>query len=292
MFQQIIYINLKHRKDRLENVLNQISKIKKNNNVIRIDAINGKTLDLQNLSQSLVTKNGINDAINNNLSMGIPLTRGAIGCALSHREAFKKIIEKNINAALIVEDDISINELYNDTIHELYMNKPDDYDIIYLGYHDATIKYIYEQINDTFCKAYIVYGLFGYIVTNNGAKKLLDIFPISKQIDSEISYNFHNIKGYIVSPNKRIIQSDESEKNIQFGTDIQIRELYTNNNQKISFRDKISNRAADFVEGFAPNKTCFSKNFFVILFFLFIILFIFSKINGSFKKLCYKIIPI
>lgn len=236
MFQQIIYINLKHRKDRLENVLKQILKIDKKNNAIKINAIDGRTLDVNNISQLLITQNGMDDAINNNLSVGIPLTRGAIGCALSHREAYIKIINDKINVALIVEDDITIDEnKYKKVIDEIYINKPDDYDIIYLGYHDATIKYIYEKINDIIYRSNIVYGLFGYIVTNKGAKKLLNIFPISRQIDTEISIHFDKINSYIVHPEKRIIFSDESDKNIKFGTDIQIRETLSPHNQHVDY---------------------------------------------------------
>lgn len=287
MFQQIIYINLEHRIDRLENVLKQISKINKNNNAIKINAIDGKTLNINNMSQSLVTQNGINDAINNNLSVGIPLTKGAIGCALSHREAYIKIINNNINAALIVEDDITIDEgIYKKLIDEIYNDIPNDYDIIYLGYHNATIKYIYEKINNVFFRANIVYGLFGYIVTNNGAKKLLDIFPISKQIDTEISLHFDTIKGYIVSPEKRIIFSDESDKNLKFGTDIQLRELYKNNRINDTYHINIINK----------NLNNDKKNVILlrckILFYILLILLIILKFNGSFKKFCNKIIPI
>jgi hypothetical protein len=100
---------------------------------------------------------------------------------------------------------------------------PDSYDIIFLGYHPSSIKYIYGNVNYTFVKSDKVFGLFGYIVSYNGAKKLLDIFPIDEQIDTEIHKNFNKIDAYLVDPKKRIIISDPSEYAKEFGTDIQKR---------------------------------------------------------------------
>lgn len=242
MFDDIIYINLEHRKDREKNVLTQLKKIK-NSKIHKINAIYGNKLVMENISEKLINKKGKDDAFNNNLPVGIPLTKGAIGCALSHREAYIYIIKNNLNAALIIEDDITIDDNFMEKINELNDNKPNTYDIIYLGYHNATNKYIYINY-DKFSKAYIVYGLFGYIVTYIGAQKLLDIFPINKQIDTEISLHFDKINAFIVNPNNRIIFSEESNIYSKFGTDIQIREKFTNdihlckkikNNYKIIF---------------------------------------------------------
>ena len=109
---------------------------------------------------------------------------------------------------------------------EIESHIPKDYDILFLGYHDTSIKYFYGQLSDWYQKADKVYGLFGYIVTNQGAQKLMDIFPITFQIDTEIPYNFDKINAYVVSPKKRIVFSDQSSIYTKFGTEIQVREHF------------------------------------------------------------------
>ena len=94
-------------------------------------------------------------------------------------------------------------------IVNIYKYAPQNFDILFLGYHDTSIKYIYKIINKYIEQASSVYGLFGYIVTQSGAKKLLDMFPITKQIDTEISMSLSHIDAYVVAPEYRLIFSDE-----------------------------------------------------------------------------------
>src|SRR5438445_13851154 len=104
MFDKIFYINLDRRPDRDKNVKSIISKFKLQDKIIRVPAIDGSKLNLNTVSKTLITKNGLDDAKNVNQKAGIPLTPGGIGCALSHRTIWKKIFEDdNISCALILE---------------------------------------------------------------------------------------------------------------------------------------------------------------------------------------------
>jgi len=44
------------------------------------------------------------------------MTPGEIGCALSHRLAYKIIVERKVERAIILEDDISLDENFNDIL--------------------------------------------------------------------------------------------------------------------------------------------------------------------------------
>jgi glycosyl transferase family 25 len=262
MFDKIFYINLAHRTDRDKNVKEQIKKIypdsqKMNNILEKIDGVYGNKLDIPNLSSDLITNEGKSDAMNNSSALHIPLTKGAIGCALSHRKAYQKIIDDNLNSALILEDDITIDPQFMKKITQILQNCPNDYDVLFLGYHKWSILYLQKNINNLISQSSAVFGLFGYIVSNKGARKLMNIFPITKQIDSEISSYFREpeiktlsdfienktygrylnlipknenknftVNAYIVNPNHRLIFSDESDTSTRFGTDIQIRESF------------------------------------------------------------------
>jgi glycosyl transferase family 25 len=220
----IYYINLDRRPDRKQNIQNLLKYFDLEKITERISGVDGSKLDLDNIPKDIITPAGIADAKDKNKMVYVLLTPGGIGCAMSHRNAYKKIIDNNLSSALILEDDIRIDRDFHKKLHYL-MNKAEEfnYDVMFLGYHPSSIKYIKEQVNDVFVRSSRVYGLFGYVVSNAGAKKLLDLYPIDKQIDTEISDNSSNLNMLLVIPEYRIITSDPSEVAHEFGTDIQFR---------------------------------------------------------------------
>jgi len=234
LFDKIIYINLDRRTDRNLNVIEQLNKVGLLEMAERFSAIDGKKLDLNKLDRNIITLEGIEFAKKSDI-IYTHLTLGAIGCAMSHRAIYQKIIDENINSCLILEDDITLDDRFIDQIkiieNELKVNDY-DYDLFFLGYHPGST---YDE-NKKFKK---VYGLFGYIVTKSGAKKLLDLFPITYQIDTEITRNTNKINIFGVDISNRIILSDQSQYSYKFGTDIQIKDNGVNGvngvNKKIKY---------------------------------------------------------
>jgi GR25 family glycosyltransferase involved in LPS biosynthesis len=281
MFDKIFYINLQHRKDRNQNVTDQLIKINKYNISERLDAVYGVNLNIQTLPSNLITDKGKEDALNDNQQLYTYLTKGAVGCALSHRKAYEKIIKDNIKAALILEDDITFDDNFNEKLKVLEKNILIDYvgyDILYLGYSSPSLYNNNVKINDYFMKPVVVYGLFGYIVTNNGAKKLLDIFPITSQIDTEISNNFNKINAYIVTPENRIIFSDPSSIDTKFGTDIQVR---TNQVQVLQFASDPPLKNTPNIDGMLFDEVILSMMLMIIIILLiFVVIIIYLKINN------------
>ena len=224
MFDKILYINLNRRPERNKNVTEQVSKINLQYITERVEAVDGSAIDITKIPSDIISIEGKVNAMNDDLKAGLPLTRGAIGCALSHKKVYEKIINDNLQSALIIEDDITFDDNFMDKLKIISYNTPKEYDIIYLGYSDGSIQHIGPNVtNDTFIKSDKIYGTFGYIVTKEGAKKLLDIFPITNQIDSEISAHFDKINAYALIPEKRLIMSEPSSLTSKFGTDIQFR---------------------------------------------------------------------
>lgn len=224
---QIFYINLPHRKDRKKNVIQQVTKVDRLEDLERVDGVYGDKINIKNMSSSLVTKQGKRQATAKNIRVYVPLTVGAIGCALSHRKVYQKIIDQDLDYALILEDDITLDKNFNTKFEEIMRNAPSDFDVIYLGYHNSSLKNI-KPYSKHFSIPDRVYGLFGYVVTRQAAEKLLKVFPITRQIDSDISDRLNsnkpgNIRAYITQKRYRIIVSDESDESSRFGTDIQHR---------------------------------------------------------------------
>ena len=224
IFDKILYINMNKRKDRNLNIINLLTKYNLLDISERIEGIDGNKLKMNDtIVKQNITKTGINDVINNN-GLYITLTKGGIGCALSHKKCYEYIIKNNINHCLILEDDII---LPNDFIQRLkylsnnYVSLDENYDMLFLGYHNAHINTKIDNYEFYF-KPERIYGLFGYIVSLEGAKKLLNIFPLTLQIDSEISNNLNKLNAYCLNKNFCMIYSEPSSSVSQFGTDIQV----------------------------------------------------------------------
>lgn len=95
---KIFLINLDRRPDRLQYVQHQMERL--NLDFTRISAVDGQFLSME--TQSLI-----------NIEQFIIETKkkpvlGELGCALSHRKVWEKIIDENIEYALILEDDVKI----------------------------------------------------------------------------------------------------------------------------------------------------------------------------------------
>ena len=73
-----------------------------NTHVERVSAIDGKTMSWTELNRHF-------DAQLNRLQYHKTLTAGEIGCYLSHRKTWSKIIEENLDFALVLEDDFILN---------------------------------------------------------------------------------------------------------------------------------------------------------------------------------------
>jgi len=68
---------------------------------------------------------------------GSRLTRGQLSCALSHYNIYKKIVEEDIQNALILEDDCIFTENIN-RIEEYAEQLPDEYYVFYLGFQEGS----------------------------------------------------------------------------------------------------------------------------------------------------------
>ena len=224
LFDKIIYINLDRRPDRNQNVIEQLKKLNLYSMSERFSAVDGKKLNLDDIDSKIITKQGIEDAKKANV-LYIPLTPGAIGCAMSHRAIYEKIVNENIARCLILEDDITFVDDFNKKIEELEKEITYDYDLFFLGYHGVSQYDVnLPRTNNTY-KFITIYGLFGYIVTKKGAQKLLDLYPITLQIDSEITKNSEKIDIYGIGRDSRLILSDPSQQSYKFGTDIQVKKI-------------------------------------------------------------------
>ena len=152
-----------------------------------VDAIDGKKLSEQFVSDVYSGEIALNE-------IGRDLSRGEIGCALSHKNIYKKMIDESIEIALILEDDIDFDEnLIN--LLDRKVNFTDNWELILLGHHTGNSRKVdtkssFWNQKKLMYKYSLVrpcekgYGTYGYLIKKNAAKKLLKYLKvISKPID-------------------------------------------------------------------------------------------------------------
>ena len=209
-------VNLKRRNDRKKKMINIFNKegIK---NYEFYEAVDGNELELTNEIIELFQGNDFGSK------------KGVIGCALSHYNLWKKLIEdKETNYYLIFEDDIQEYYKLNQTIKE-YQNEMKDKDLIFFGYsmfEKIRNKEIYNSKIDEVKitkleKQNYIGGTFMYSINKIGAKKLIDY--ISKNgIKHGIDYVIKiapNLESYEAKP--QIVFSEWNENGKAIDSDIQ-----------------------------------------------------------------------
>ena len=120
---KINLLNLKRRKDRLDNFLNKNAKNFLNNMKIFIfEAVDGQELKPNQKIQRLFKNNDYN------------FRRGIVGCALSHIKMWCEVFTNNIEGMLNIEDDAILSPDCILKLIHCIKNSP-DVDIIFLGHH-------------------------------------------------------------------------------------------------------------------------------------------------------------
>jgi glycosyl transferase family 25 len=162
--------NLKKRGDILE-------ECKKHNIEPQIfEAIMGKDLSEAEL-QVLVKDHNING-----------LTKGEIGCSLSHIGIYKKIVDEKIDLALILEDDAALRDNIVQAMKEIgEFNKTINKPFVYL----LTPIKGYIENHSIKLKSVILYDIYradytyGYIVNYEAAKRLVEyLMPVRWTADN------------------------------------------------------------------------------------------------------------
>jgi len=117
--------------------------------------------------------------------------RGQVACLLSHLNLWKKIVEENIENAIILEDDVKLD------IDITNVNIPKDADFAYLYVHPDCIKKEIDCVNtneNVFEKGYFTYGLVCYYITKKLAEELISFFKykITTTVDDTVSWYLDN----------------------------------------------------------------------------------------------------
>lgn len=215
MLKYCFYINLEKRVDRksfIESELNKSSLLK--DIYKRFDAVDGSTVNPRTLETGLLTDNAIQDVLMDTITAwGLSMTQGGLGVLMSYLNLFKEISELD-SPAITFEDDVEIDESFDEKLKMILSELPEDFDYCYLGYGDQKVESIPFSDNLSIPKGMIT-CLPSLIISPNGAKKLISkLKNIDHQIDTALYNRLREFNVYV--SNDRIVRV----KN-KFTTDIQ-----------------------------------------------------------------------
>ena len=141
-------------------------------------------------------------------------TDGMKGCALSHRSIWEDVVKNGYENVLICEDDAMISDTFDRDFQNSYYHIPKDYDLLYLGClfgckDDSVLNKVVtkvngfepEEINEKVVEIKGTIGLHCYIVSLEGAKKLIK-YPITFHLDVQVMYwiKLYDYKSYALNP--------------------------------------------------------------------------------------------
>ena len=175
-------ISLKRRPERLNQFKNECP--------YELGGQNSRSLKLVNIVHGFDSRN-INQELHDEqlLYKEINLTYpGAIGCFISHLRIYKMIVQNNYPAGIIFEDDSFFTTDFDKKLQRVIRELPRDYHIVYIGGR-FTKDYKMKPSSIIKVSDYIVQHnvadwynhdhdrtTHGYIISNRGAKFLLDRF--------------------------------------------------------------------------------------------------------------------
>ncbi|CAM5102917.1 unnamed protein product [Natator depressus] len=197
-FDEIFLINLVRRPDRRQRMLSSLYELEIDPLVV--DAVDGSALnssDIKILGVDLLP--GYYDPFS-----GRTLTKGEVGCFLSHYYIWKEIVARGLEKSVVFEDDVRFEAYFKVRLTRL-MEELEwaqlDWDLIYLGRKQVNSE-DEEPVEDVrnLVVAEYSYWTLAYIISQRGAQKLIAAEPLSKMLPVDeflpIMYDKHPNEDY------------------------------------------------------------------------------------------------
>jgi hypothetical protein len=191
MFEKIFYINQNNKTD----IVDQIKKIEMTYITEKIELVDMDTINQFDLSKLVY---GPIDNI-----------RYVATCYW----IFNKIYKENLGSVMLIDDDVEISDKFKSTMYYISTQVPKEYDMLLLGYDTNTI--LTTPINKDITKVNKLSGLYGFVITSKGAKKLIEnAYPFAWTLENGINNKINEFNIYAINPDSKIIYSNKVNKHI------------------------------------------------------------------------------
>ncbi|KAG9262809.1 procollagen galactosyltransferase 1-like [Astyanax mexicanus] len=220
-FDEVFMINLQRRPDRRERMLRTLWEQEISCKII--NAVDGKALNESHVRRMGITMlPGYSDPYH-----GRPLTKGELGCFLSHYNIWNEIVERDLKVSLVIEDDLRFEIFFKRRLQNLMQEIKEqklDWDLIYIGRKRMQVDHPEKSVPNihNLVEADYSYWTLGYMISLQGAKKLLRAEPLKKMLPVDeflpVMYNKHPVKDYMTPFEPRDLRAFSAEPLLVFPT--------------------------------------------------------------------------
>ncbi|XP_069497173.1 procollagen galactosyltransferase 2 [Ambystoma mexicanum] len=199
-FNEIFLINLKRRKDRRDRMLRSLYEQEIQAQVV--EAVDGKALNSSQLkAMNIDMLPGYHDPYS-----GRELTRGEIGCFLSHYYIWKEVVDRNLETALVIEDDVRFENQFKRKLMKVMHDIEEaqlEWELIYIGRKRMQVQRPEKAVPNVMnlVEADYSYWTLGYAISLQGAKKLIAADALKKMLPVDeflpVMYNKHPVTKYL-----------------------------------------------------------------------------------------------
>ncbi|XP_003964794.2 procollagen galactosyltransferase 1 [Takifugu rubripes] len=199
-FDEVFMVNLKRRTDRRERMLRVLYEQKISCKIV--EAVDGKAMNISEIhALGIHMLPGYSDPYH-----GRPLTKGELGCFLSHYNIWKEIVKRRLRTSLVIEDDLRFEVFFKRRLMDLMTEVEEeglDWDLIYIGRKRMQVERPEKAVPNihNLVEADYSYWTLGYMISLQGAEKLLNAEPLKRVLPVDeflpIMYNKHPVFDYM-----------------------------------------------------------------------------------------------
>ncbi|XP_051898150.1 procollagen galactosyltransferase 1-like [Pristis pectinata] len=220
-FDEVFLINLKRRPTRRMRMLRSLYEQEIACEVV--DAVDGRAFNSSQIKALGITML----ADYQDPYSGRPLTKGELGCFLSHYNIWKEIVERGLQKSVVFEDDLRFEIFFKRRLKYLMKEVEKvklDWDLIYIGRKRMQVDHPERAVPGVrnLVEADYSYWTLGYVLSLQGAKKLIDAKPFDKMLPVDeflpVMYNKHPISKYMDHFEKRDLKAFSAEPLLVYPT--------------------------------------------------------------------------
>uniref|UniRef100_A0A667XP06 procollagen galactosyltransferase n=1 Tax=Myripristis murdjan TaxID=586833 RepID=A0A667XP06_9TELE len=220
-FDEVFMINLQRRSDRRERMLKALYEQEIACKVIA--AVDGKAMNISEIHKmGIHMLPGYSDPYH-----GRPLTKGELGCFLSHYNIWKEVVERGLHTSLVIEDDLRFEVFFKRRLMNLMTEVESeglDWDLIYIGRKRMQVDHPEKAVPNihNLVEADYSYWTLGYMISLQGAMKLLKAEPLKRILPVDeflpIMYNKHPVSDYMEQFETRDLKAFSAEPLLVYPT--------------------------------------------------------------------------
>uniref|UniRef100_A0A672I0X4 procollagen galactosyltransferase n=1 Tax=Salarias fasciatus TaxID=181472 RepID=A0A672I0X4_SALFA len=218
---QVFMINLARRADRRERMLRTLYEQELSCKVV--PAVDGKALNKSEIeAMGIKMLPGYKDPYH-----GRPLTKGELGCFLSHYNIWKEIADRGLQTSLVIEDDLRFEVFFRRRLQALLLEVTThklDWDLIYIGRKRMQVDHPERSLPNihNLVEADYSYWTLGYMLSLRGARKLLRAKPLTKMLPVDeflpVMYDKHPVSEYMDHFQRRDLRAFSAEPLLVYPT--------------------------------------------------------------------------